>query len=97
MRCVGYWYFLRFNVYREYKIKGYYADFAVPAKKVVIEVDGARWHGGRHDVVRDYVMHEAGWNVLRVPAKELWQRPAYVRRQVFAFTRDPRNWQKRFG
>jgi len=48
----------------------YIADFAAPAVKLVVEVDGA-WHGRRRaaDERRDRALGRAGWRVVRLPAE----------------------------
>lgn len=97
MRVMGWWYFLKYTVKREHPIKGYYADFAVPRQHVVIEIDGAGFHGGTRDILRDQAMTDGHWNVLRVPAAQLWRDPKAVRGQVYLFTRSPQSWQQKYG
>ena len=50
-------------------IAGYRADFAFPAEKIVVEVDGEYWHCNKRqkywDAFRDYRMKRAGWTVFR--------------------------------
>jgi len=55
---------------RQVRIGRYVADFAAPASRLVVEVDGA-CHGARGaaDERRDRVLERAGWRVLRVPAE----------------------------
>ncbi len=45
-------------------------DFAAPALKLIVEVDGT-WHRGRErlDARRDRVLGKAGWRVLRLGAE----------------------------
>ena len=61
-------------------------DFAYPQHKVVIEVDGGRWHSGRQqasrDRRRDNVMNIRGWTVLRFTWDDVVHRPRYVVEQV---------------
>jgi very-short-patch-repair endonuclease len=97
MRVMGFWFFFIYTVHREYKIKGYYADFCIPSRKVVIEIDGKNYHGGTYDKVRDWVFEKAGWNVIRIPAQKLWREPRQVKKEVRLFTRNPRKWQKLYG
>ena len=52
---------------RQRPIGRYYADFAVEALRLVIEVDGAG-HGGRRDRERDEAMRSMRWTVIRIPA-----------------------------
>jgi Protein of unknown function (DUF559) len=48
-------------------------DFAYPQHKVLIEVDGGRWHSGKQqaseDRRRDNAMNVRGWTVLRSHGK----------------------------
>ena len=47
----------------------YFADFADPVKKIVIEIDGAEWHDKEKDKIRDKDMNELGYKVIRFEAK----------------------------
>ena len=54
---------------RQYPIGGYIADFACPARKLIVEVDGS--HHGHDDVLiydqlRDETLKHAGWTILRI-------------------------------
>jgi very-short-patch-repair endonuclease len=57
-------------VRRQYVVGRYIADFAVPALRLVIEVDGA-YHARRRaaDARRDRELGRRGWRVLRLPAE----------------------------
>lgn len=61
-------------------------DFAYPQHKVLIEVDGGRWHSGKQqasrDRRRDNVMNIRGWTVLRFTWDDVVHRPQYVVEQV---------------
>ena len=61
-------------------------DFAYPEQRVIIEVDGARWHSGRQarikDAQRDNYFNLKGWTVLRFTWEDLERRPEHVARQV---------------
>jgi very-short-patch-repair endonuclease len=61
-------------------------DFVYPQHKVLIEVDGRRWHAGRQqarsDRHRDNVMNVRGWVVLRFTWEDVMNDPAYVIDQV---------------
>ena len=50
-------------------IAGYRADFAFPAEKIVVEIDGEYWHKNNRqkywDAFRDARMKRLGWTVLR--------------------------------
>lgn len=56
----------------------YRADF-VANGRLVIEIDGARWHGSTEararDAQRDLDMRRMGLEVLRIPAKTVFRRP----------------------
>jgi very-short-patch-repair endonuclease len=58
-------------------------DFAIPACKVIIEVDGRRWHERRRDMIRDRdrdnAAAAAGWLTLRFMWEHLTEDPAGVR------------------
>jgi len=55
---------------RQYRVGRHVADFAAPAARLVVEVDGA-WHARRRaaDERRDRVLARAGWRVLRLDAE----------------------------
>ncbi|MBI3207040.1 MAG: DUF559 domain-containing protein [Myxococcales bacterium] len=57
-------------VRRQYVVGRRIADFAVPARRLVIEVDGA-YHPARRvaDAWRDRELGRRGWRVLRLPAE----------------------------
>lgn len=61
-------------------------DFVYPEHKVVIEVDGRRWHAGRRaqvrDAERDNYLNLRGWTVLRFTWHDLVERPGHVLAQV---------------
>jgi len=55
--------------------QGFIADFALPDRKIIIEVDGERWHGEkkkiRKDKFRDYMLKRDGWTIIRIKEKEI--------------------------
>jgi len=55
---------------RQYRIGKHVADFAAPAVKLVVEVDGL-WHVRLRaaDERRDRVLARAGWRLVRLPAE----------------------------
>lgn len=72
----------------------YVADLLWRSGRVVVEVDGYRWHGDRtsfcHDRHRDYELTISGYLVLRLPHQEvISDTPAVLRkiRDVVAFRR----------
>jgi very-short-patch-repair endonuclease len=61
-------------------------DFVYPEQRVVIEVDGTRWHAGRRarirDAERDNYLNVRGWTVLRFTWFDLVERPKHVVEQI---------------
>lgn len=61
-------------------------DFVYRQHKVLIEVDGRRWHAGRprvkSDMRRDNVMNVRGWIVLRFTWEDIMHEPEYVLDQI---------------
>lgn len=55
------------NIFPQYPIGPYWADFAIPKHKLVIELDGYQYHKDRkeHDQRRDEYMKRRGWKVMR--------------------------------
>lgn len=50
----------------QYPIGNYFADFADPIKKIVIECDGREFHSRSKDLARDQYMNGQGWRVYRI-------------------------------
>lgn len=63
-------------------------DFAIPSCRVIIEVDGRRWHERRRDMIRDRDRDNeaaaAGWVTLRFMWEHLTSDPAGVRSAILA-------------
>jgi hypothetical protein len=61
-------------------------DFAYPAARLAIEIDGARFHGSaeasQRDDRRTNRIVGLGWRVLRFTARDLTDRPADVAREI---------------
>jgi very-short-patch-repair endonuclease len=57
-------------------------DFVYRQHKVLIEVDGGRWHSGKQQATedrrRDNAMNVRGWTVLRFTWEDVVHRPRYV-------------------
>jgi len=49
----------------QYPVLNYFADFADPINKIVVEADGKK-HDKKNDDERDSVMRENGWTVFRI-------------------------------
>ena len=50
---------------RQMPIAGYIVDFACPAHKIIVEVDGSHHADLPADEVRDATLRSFGWTVLR--------------------------------
>jgi hypothetical protein len=63
-------------------------DFAYPDRRLLIEVDGRRWHSrdqaNEHDRFRDQQAVAAGWRVLRYTWTQVSERPRYVAKNLEA-------------
>ncbi len=68
---------------REHPIGGFIADFACEEKKLVIEIDGG-YHDqtGEKDIVREKVLRELGWDVVRFSDKDVEQDAEAVGRAI---------------
>lgn len=64
IRCYGLPFFPQFP------IGPYFADFADPAKKIVIECDGKEFHSKEKDAARDHYMITKGWKVYRISGSD---------------------------
>lgn len=64
-------------------------DFAWPAARLIVEVDGRRWHGAKldrdSDEQRSNRLTAAGWRVLRISWDQLTRRPHEVVALLSAF------------
>ena len=61
----------------QFKVDGYRADFALPDKGILIEIDGRTYHEGPkafvHDRRRDRRLGGGGWRIMRFAAQEVYQ------------------------
>lgn len=61
-------------------------DFAFPELRLIIEVDGRKWHTSmeafEEDRLRDNLAQLAGWRVIRITYRMLIDRPEEVRRMI---------------
>ena len=66
----------------QYRVAGYPADFAWPAQKLIVEVDGYQFHGHRlafeRDRRRDQAHVLAGYRVIRITWRQLTEEPLAV-------------------
>lgn len=68
---------------REFPILQYFADFALPTYKVVIECDGEHWHKNKEkDKIRQDKIEAEGWSVLRFTGKWLRADPAGIEKML---------------
>jgi very-short-patch-repair endonuclease len=58
-------------LYPQYPVGKYFADFANPVTKCVIECDGAAFHHPEKDAKRDGNMEAMGWCVYRFTGRQL--------------------------
>lgn len=49
----------------------YSVDFAIPARKIAIEVDGVYWHNSEKDARKDATLEQNGWCVVRITETEI--------------------------
>jgi len=61
------------NYIEQYSTRlGFIIDFAIPDKKIAIEVDGKYWHKDKkRDRFRDWMLRRAGWKVVRIDEHEI--------------------------
>lgn len=72
----------------QYQIGPYWADFAIPEYKLVIELDGRKYHKDRknHDRRRDAYMHRMGWKVMRFTYRDVTKRRAKTIEKILDYT-----------
>jgi len=71
-------------IYSQMNFKTMRLDFALPAAKIAIEVDGDYWHGSRQksvtatqlkrqmgDVIKKTELANAGWGILTIVASDM--------------------------
>lgn len=69
IRCTG-----RVVLYPQYPVGPYFADFANPYLKIVVEVDGKEYHQDKErDNRRDAEMKANGWTVFRLTGAEVYK------------------------
>jgi very-short-patch-repair endonuclease len=52
--------------YPQFPVLNYFADFADPLRKIVIELDGKKFHNKQKDDIRDKRMRDEGWKIHRI-------------------------------
>jgi very-short-patch-repair endonuclease len=58
-------------------IKPFWPDFVIE-NKLIIEIDGERWHDKEKDFQKDIFFRSLGYRVVRIPAKEVLKNPLIV-------------------
>lgn len=68
----------------------FYADFCWPARRLIVEADSWRWHGGRlaneSDADRDQLLSTAGWRVVHFTRDQIHTRAAECERRIVELT-----------
>ncbi len=68
--------FLDLHLYPQHPVGKYRLDFAIPDKRVAIELDGHEYHKTKyqrtHDAQRDRWLYGQGWTVLRFTGTEIY-------------------------
>jgi len=77
-----------FHFRRQHPIDRFTADFACPAAKLVVELDGNS-HDERveSDATRDAFLGERGWRVMRIANRDLMRSPEAVWENIEAALR----------
>lgn len=69
--------FLDLHIYPQHPVGKYQLDFAIPGKRIAIELDGHEYHKTKyqrtHDAKRDRWLFGQGWHVLRFTGTEIHQ------------------------
>ncbi|MER8502852.1 DUF559 domain-containing protein [Mesorhizobium sp. M0204] len=69
--------FLDLHIYPQHPVGKYRLDFAIPDKRIAIELDGHEYHKTKyqrtHDAKRDRWLYGQGWTVLRFTGTEIHQ------------------------
>lgn len=73
----------RENVEREVLARGYFIDFGNDIRRG-IEIDGPH-HNVIDDAIRDEHLAKGGWQILHIPASQLYTEPERVRRAATIF------------
>jgi very-short-patch-repair endonuclease len=78
----------RGKIIPQYPIGPYWADFAIPQYKLVIELDGHKYHKDRkdHDRKRDAYMYRQGWKVMRFSYHDVRKKRAQTIAKIINYT-----------
>jgi very-short-patch-repair endonuclease len=55
--------------YPQFPILDYFVDFADPFRKIIIELDGKKYHNSKKDEVRDKRLRQEGWEIHRITGR----------------------------
>jgi very-short-patch-repair endonuclease len=65
------------NLVPQHPILSYRVDFIVANTKIIVEVDGSKWHSTKDQLTADYsrqrLLERTGYRVVRFTAKEIFQ------------------------
>lgn len=78
----------RGKIFPQYPIGPYWADFALPDYKLVIELDGHKYHRNRKDEDRrrDAYMYRKGWKVMRFTYYDVKKKRARTIEKILSYT-----------
>ncbi len=78
--------FYELHMYPQHPVGPYRLDFAIPDRKIAIELDGHDFHKTKeqrtHDASRDRYLIERGWTVLRFTGTEIYKNTAKCVAQI---------------
>lgn len=79
------------SITAQYPLQGFFYDYAIVERRVLIEVDGTYWHSfpkaKQRDRAKDIVAYRSGWKLIRVTEADLtsaWDATIATLVQVFA-------------
>lgn len=72
---------------REVRVGAMFIDFGVETAyyRRGLEVDGRFYHNVVQDQIRDEYLAQYGWQILHIPAADIYRTPAFVQRKVVKF------------
>lgn len=70
----------------QYPVGSIHADFAIPEKKIVIELDSRLWHSSEeameNDEKRDLIYEKQGWQVIRIPGQIVYKHGELIAERI---------------
>ena len=79
---------LRYKFRRQHPIGAYVVDFACPAVRLVLEIDGPshdQADQNTFDEAREVYLNERGWRVLRIKNGEVFQSASDIEDVIWKF------------